>query len=307
MHATLLFFTAKGKCYWKKVYEIPEGARNTKGRAIQNLLNIDPDDSVNALIRVKNLTTDTEFINSHYLLFCTKKGIIKKTLLEAYSRPRQNGVIAISLREDDGLIQVRMTNGNNDVVIANKNGRAIRFHESKVRHMGRNATGVIGITLDDNDDCVVGMACIKHPEKESILVVSEKGFGKRSKLEDYRITNRGGKGVKTLNITERTGKLVDIKSVSDENDLMIINKSGIAIRINVGNLSIIGRATQGVKLINLDKRNDEIASVCKVLSEKEEEIISNKSSDEVLNQETKEYISPTDNQEESENNTYIKE
>ena len=273
MHATLLFFTAKGKCYWKKVYEIPEGARNTKGRAIQNLLNIDPDDSVNALIRVKNLTTDTEFINSHYLLFCTKNGIIKKTLLEAYSRPRQNGVFAINLREDDGLIQVRMTDGNNDVVIANKNGRAIRFHESKVRDMGRTATGVRGMTLDGGDDCVIGMACIKHSEKESILVVSEKGFGKRSKLEDYRITNRGGKGVKTLNITEKTGKLVNIKSVTDENDLMIINKSGIAIRINVGNLNIIGRATQGVKLINLDKRNDEIASVCKVISEKEEESI----------------------------------
>ena len=277
MHATLLFFTAKGKCYWKKVYEIPEGARNTKGRAIQNLLNIDSDDSVNALIRVKNLTTDTEFINSHYLLFCTRNGIIKKTSLEAYSRPRQNGVIAISLREDDGLIQVRMTNGNNDVVIANKNGRAIRFHESKVRVMGRTATGVIGMTLDGGDDCVVGMICIKHPEKESILVVSKKGFGKRSKLEDYRITNRGGKGVKTLNITEKTGMLVDIKSVSDENDLMIINKSGIAIRINVVNLNIIGRATQGVKLINLDKRNDEIASVCKVISSKEEENIANKS------------------------------
>ena len=273
MHATLLFFTAKGKCYWKKVYEIPEGARNTKGRAIQNLLNIDPDDSVNAFIRVKNLTTDTNFINSHYLLFCTKNGIIKKTLLEAYSRPRQNGVIAISLREDDGLIQVRMTNGNNHVVIANKNGRAIRFHESKVRDMGRTATGVIGMTLDEGNDCVVGMICIKHPEKESILVVSEKGFGKRSKIDDYRITNRGGKGVKTLNITERTGKLVDIKSVTDENDLMIINKSGMAIRINVVNLNIIGRATQGVKLINLDKRNDEIASVCKVISEKEEEIL----------------------------------
>ena len=276
MHATLLFFTAKGKCYWKKVYEIPEGARNTKGRAIQNLLNIDPDDSVKAFIRVKNLTTDTDFINSHYLLFCTKNGIIKKTSLEAYSRPRQNGVIAILLREDDGLIQVRMTNGNNDVLIANKNGRAIRFHESKVRDMGRVATGVIGMTLDDGDDCVIGMICIKYPEKESILVVSEKGYGKRSKIEDYRITNRGGKGVKTLNITERTGKLVDIKSVTDDNDLMIINKSGIAIRINVVNLNIIGRATQGVKLINLDKRNDEIASVCKVISSKEEEIIANK-------------------------------
>jgi len=273
MHATLLFFTAKGRCYWKKVYEIPEGARNSKGRAIQNLLNIDSDDSVNAFIRVKNLTTDTQFINSHYLLFCTKNGIIKKTLLEAYSRPRQNGVIAILLREDDGLIQVRLTNGNNQVVIANKNGRAIRFHESKVRHMGRTATGVCGMTLDDENDCVVGMICIKNPEKESILVVSEKGYGKRSKIDDYRITNRGGKGVKTLNITERTGNLVDIKSVTDENDLMIINKSGTAIRINVGTLSVIGRATQGVKLINLDKRNDEIASVCKVISEREEESI----------------------------------
>ena len=273
MHATLLFFTAKGKCYWKRVFEIPEGARNSKGRAIQNLLNIDPDDCVNAFIRVKQLTTDTDFINSHYLLFCTKNGVIKKTLLEAYSRPRQNGVIAISMREDDGLIQVRMTNGNNDVIIANKNGRAIRFHESKVRVMGRTATGVRGMTLDGGDDCVVGMICIKKPEKESILVVSEKGYGKRSKLDDYRITNRGGKGVKTLNVTEKTGNLVDIKSVTDENDLMIINKSGITIRINVVNLNVIGRATQGVRLINLDKRNDEIASVCKVLSETEEEKI----------------------------------
>ncbi|MDR0700261.1 MAG: DNA gyrase subunit A [Tannerella sp.] len=276
MHATLLFFTAKGKCYWKRVYEIPEGARNSKGRAIQNLLNIDTDDSVNAFIRVKNLTTDAEFVNSHYLLFCTKQGVIKKTLLEAYSRPRQNGVFAISLREGDGLIQVRMTNGNNDVIIANKNGRAIRFHESKVRVMGRTATGVRGMTLDSKDDCVVSMICIKHPKKESILVVSEKGYGKRSKIEDYRTTNRGGKGVKTLNITEKTGKLVDIKSVTDENDLMIINKSGITIRINVVNLNIIGRATQGVRLINLEKRGDEIASVCKVISETEEEKIANK-------------------------------
>jgi DNA gyrase subunit A len=273
MHATLLFFTAKGKCYWKRVYEIPEGARNSKGRAIQNLLNIDADDSVNAFLRVKNLTTDAEFASSHYLLFCTKQGVIKKTLLESYSRPRQNGVIAISLRDGDGLIQVRMTNGNNHVIIANKNGRAIRFHESKVRVMGRTATGVRGMTLDNNNDCVVGMVCIKHPEKESILVVSEKGYGKRSKIEDYRITNRGGKGVKTLNITEKTGKLVDIKSVTDENDLMIINKSGITIRINVVNLNVIGRATQGVRLINLEKRGDEIASVCKVLSETEEEKI----------------------------------
>ncbi|MDR2681317.1 MAG: DNA gyrase subunit A [Tannerella sp.] len=282
MHATLIFFTAKGRCYWKRVYEIPEGARNSKGRAIQNLLNIDPDDSVNAFIRVKKLTSDAEFVNSHYLLFCTKQGVIKKTLLEAYSRPRQNGVVAITLREGDGLIQVRMTNGDNDVVIANRNGRAIRFPESKVRVMGRTATGVRGMTLDDNDDCAIGMICIKHPEKESILVVSEKGYGKRSKIEDYRITNRGGKGVKTLNITEKTGKLVDIKSVTDENDLMIINKSGITIRINVVNLNVIGRATQGVRLINLDKRGDEIASVCKVISETEEEKIAAK----VLSSET---------------------
>ncbi len=276
MHATLLFFTAKGKCYWKRVFEIPEGTRNSKGRAIQNLLNIDPDDSVNTFIRVKNLTKDTEFVNSHYLLFCTKNGVIKKTLLEAYSRPRQNGVIAISLKEGDGLIQVRMTNGDNNVLIANRNGRAIRFHESKVRVMGRTATGVRGIVLDNKDDCVIGMICVKDAEKESVLVVSEKGYGKRSKIDDYRVTNRGGKGVKTLNVTEKTGKLVDIKSVTDENDLMIINKSGITIRISVSDLNIIGRATQGVRLINLEKRNDEIASVCKVISEEEEENIANK-------------------------------
>jgi DNA gyrase subunit A len=276
MHATLVFFTAKGKCYWKRVFEIPEGSRTSKGRAIQNLLNIDADDRVNTFIRVKNLTTDQEFVKSHYLLFCTKNGIIKKTSLEAYSRPRQNGVIAIHLRDDDGLIQVRMTNGNNHVLIANRNGRAIRFHESKVRVMGRTATGVRGMTLDGKDNHLVGMICIKNPEKESVLVVSEKGYGKRSKLDDYRITNRGGKGVKTLNVTEKTGKLVDIKSVMDDNDLMIINKSGITIRINVVNLHIIGRATQGVRLINLDKRNDEIASVCKVISESEEEKIAGK-------------------------------
>jgi len=272
MHATILFFTAKGRCFWKKVFEIPEGAKNSKGRAIQNLLNIDSDDSVNAFIRVKHLTNDIEFINSHYLLFCTRKGIIKKTLLEAYSRPRQNGVNAITLHEDDGLIQVRMTNGNNEVLIANRNGRAIRFHESKVRVMGRTAAGVRGMTLDGGDDEVVGMICIKKPEKETVLVVSEKGYGKRSKIDDYRITNRGGKGVKTLNVTDKTGKLVGMKSVTDENDLMIINKSGITIRVKVSDLSVIGRATQGVRLINLDKRSDEIASVCKVMSETEENV-----------------------------------
>lgn len=219
MHATLLIFTAKGKCYWLKVFEIPEGAKNAKGRAIQNLLNIEPDDKVNAFIRVKKLTTDTEFINSHYLLFCTKKGVIKKTLLEAYSRPRQNGVNAITLREDDGLIEVCMTNGNNEVLIANRNGRAIRFHESAVRVMGRTASGVRGMTLDeDPSDEVVGMVCIKDKETDTVLVVSEQGYGKRSIVEDYRMTNRGGKGVKTLNITEKTGKLVAIKNVTEEND-----------------------------------------------------------------------------------------
>lgn len=272
MHATLLFFTAKGKCYWLKVYEIPEGAKNAKGRAIQNLLNIDADDKIQAFIRVKKLTTDTEFINSHYLLFCSKRGVIKKTLLEAYSRPRQNGVNAITLREDDGLIQVCMTNGNNEVLISNRNGRAIRFHESAVREMGRTAAGVRGMTLDeDPNDEVVGMICVKDKEKETVLVVSEQGYGKRTNIEDYRITNRGGKGVKTINITEKTGKLVALMNVTDENDLMIINKSGITIRMNVSDLSVIGRATQGVRLINLEKRNDEIASVCKVMSDTEEE------------------------------------
>ncbi|MDR0745826.1 MAG: DNA gyrase subunit A [Mediterranea sp.] len=269
MHNTLLFFTQKGKCYWLKVYEIPEGTKISKGRAIQNLLNIDSDDTVTAYLRVKNLA-DTEFINNHYVLFCTKNGVIKKTLLEQYSRPRQNGVNAIMIREDDSVIEVRMTNGNNEIIIANRNGRAIRFHESVVRVMGRTATGVRGITLDgDGQDEVVGMICIKDPETESIMVVSEQGYGKRSELEDYRKTNRGGKGVKTINITDKTGKLVAIKSVTDENDLMIINKSGITIRLKVEDVRIMGRATQGVRLINLEKRNDQIGSVCKVSSEDE--------------------------------------
>lgn len=267
MHATLLFFTSKGRCFWLPVYQIPEGARTSKGRAIQNLLNIEKDDKVQAFIRVKKLTTDTEFVNSHYLLFCTKKGIVKKTCLKEYSRPRQNGVNAITLREDDDLIQVCMTNGRQQVVLGNRNGNAIRFNEDKVRVMGRTASGVKGMELDDENDEVVGMICLKDITKETILVVSEQGYGKRSNPEDYRITNRGGKGVRTLNITEKTGKLVAILNVTNENDLMIINKSGVTIRVNVDSLSILGRATQGVRLINLDKRNDEIASVCKVLSE----------------------------------------
>lgn len=270
MHNYMLFFTQKGKCYWLKVYEIPEGAKNSKGRAIQNMLNIESDDKVNTFIRVKKLQ-DPEYNMSHNLLFCTRKGVIKKTKLEAYSRPRQNGVNAITIREDDQVIQVRLTTGDSQIIIANKNGRAIRFHESAVREMGRNATGVKGMTLDNNGDEVVGMICVNDPEKETIMVVSEQGYGKRSLIEDYRITNRGGKGVKTLNITDKTGCLVAIKCVTDENDLVIINKSGITLRMKVADVRVMGRATQGVRLINLEKRNDEIASVCKVLSESVDE------------------------------------
>ncbi len=271
MHNTMMFFTQKGRCYWLKVYEIPEGSKNSKGRAIQNLLNIDSDDAVNAYLRVKNLN-DKEFINNHYVVFCTKNGIIKKTLLEQYSRPRQNGVNAILIREDDRVIEVRMTDGNSEIIIANRNGRAIRFNENAVRPMGRTSTGVRAMTLDaDGQDEVVGMICIQDPENETIMVVSEQGFGKRSEIEDYRITNRGGKGVKTMNITDKTGKLVAIKTVTDDNDLMIINKSGITIRMHVADFRVMGRATQGVRLINLEKRNDEIGSVCKVNAEQEGE------------------------------------
>lgn len=290
MHNTMMFFTQKGRCYWLKVYEIPEGNKTSKGRAIQNLLNIDTDDKVTAYLRVKNLN-DTEFINNHYVLFCTKNGVIKKTLLEQYSRPRQNGVNAITIREDDRVIEVRMTNGNNEIVIANRNGRAIRFHESAVREMGRTATGVRGITLDeDGKDEVIGMICIKDPQKETIMVVSENGYGKRSDIEDYRKTNRGGKGVKTLNITDKTGELVAIKSVTDENDLMIINKSGITIRLKVAEVRIMGRATQGVRLIDLEKRNDQIGSVCKVTSEAEEENVVESSTEQELPEQNEGYI-----------------
>ncbi len=277
MHNTMLFFTQKGKCFWLKVYEIPEGSKNSKGRAIQNLLNIESDDKVNAFIRVKGLE-DEEYINSHNIIFCTKNGIVKKTLLEAYSRPRVNGVNAINIREDDKVIQVRLTDGDSDVVLANRNGRAIRFHESRVRPMGRVATGVIGMQLDDDgQDEVVGMVCVKKEDNETIMVVSQQGYGKRSLLDDengdpiYRITNRGGKGVRTMNINDKTGKLVAIKNVNDDNDLMIINVSGITIRLHVADIRVMGRATQGVRLINLEKRNDEIASVCKVLTETDED------------------------------------
>ena len=271
MHNYMLFFTQKGRCYWLKVYDIPEGTKNSKGRAIQNLLNIEPDDAVKAFIRIKGLT-DSEFVNNHNLIFCTKNGIIKKTKLEAYSRPRANGVNAIIIREDDQLLQVELTDGNSEILIANRNGRAIRFHESKVREMGRMSTGVRGMTLDGGDDEVVGMICMNADSENNVMVLSENGYGKRSLLEDYRITNRGGKGVKTINVTDKTGALVAIKSVNDENDLVIINKSGITLRIHVADFRVMGRATQGVRVINLEKRNDSIASVCCVDADSEEEV-----------------------------------
>lgn len=270
MHNYMLFFTQKGRCYWLKVYEIPEGAKNSKGRAIQNMLNIESDDKVNAFIRVKQLQ-DPEYNTTHNLVFCTRNGIIKKTKLEAYSRPRQNGVNAINILEGDQLIDVRLTDGNCHLVIANRNGRAITFHESTVREMGRVATGVRGIRLDeDGQDAAVGMIVVKNFQEETVMVISEQGYGKRSIAEDYRITNRGGKGVATMKITEKTGKVVAIKNVTDENDLVIINKSGITLRMKVADVRVMGRATQGVRIINLEKRNDEIASVCKVLSATED-------------------------------------
>lgn len=270
-HNYMLFFTQRGKCYWLKVFEIPEGSKSSKGRAIQNLLNIEADDSVNAFIRVAHLG-DKAYTTSHNLIFCTKNGIIKKTSLEAYSRPRKMGVNAIIIRDDDRVIQVRLTDGNSDVILADKLGQAIRFNENRVRNMGRMSTGVKGMTLGSDDDEVVGMITLKGEEGETIMVVSENGYGKRSDPADYRITNRGGKGVRTLNITDKTGKLVAIKNVNDNNDLVIINKSGITLRLPVDSIRITGRATQGVKLIDLAKRNDSIASVCKVDSEPEEDV-----------------------------------
>lgn len=265
MHQAMLFFTRKGRCYWLKCYEIPEGDKNFKGRAIQNMLNIESDDSVNAMLRLSGLD-DEAFVNSHYVVFATKHGTVKKTCLEAYSRPRTNGVIAINIAEDDEVVDVRLTNGRNELIMANRNGRAVRFDENSIRTMGRVATGVRGMRLDDGDDEVVGMIVVNNPETETVMVVSENGYGKRSQVNDYRITNRGGKGVKTLSITDKTGRLVAIKNVTDSNDLMIINKSGIAIRLSVAECRVMGRATQGVRLINLSKKNDVIASVCKVMS-----------------------------------------
>ena len=271
MHNTMLFFTKKGRCYWLKCYDIPEGNKASKGRAIQNMLNIESDDAVNAVLYIKNLQ-DKEFNESHYVIFCTKEGVIKKTSLELYSRPRVNGIIAINLNEGDRLVDVALTNGENEIVIANRGGRAIRFNESTVRAMGRNSTGVRAIRLDEEcEDEVVGMVAVNDPQTETIMVVSEKGFGKRSDVEDYRITNRGGKGVKTLQVTEKTGLVTAIKVVRDDEDLMIINKSGITLRIHLSDIRIQGRATQGVKLIDLVKRNDVISNVCVVPTADDEE------------------------------------
>ena len=270
MHNTMMFFTRKGKCYWLKVYEIPEGTKTSKGRAIQNVLNIEPGDAVTAYIRITNMG-DHEHINNPCLMFCTSQGIVEKTLLQQYSRPRQNGIIAININEGDEVIDVCLTRREDEIIIANKNGRAIRFNEHNVRMMGRTATGVHGMKLDGDDDAVVGMVQIKDPKTQTIMVVSEQGYGKRSEIEDYRLTNRSGKGVKTLNITDKTGKLIAIKTVTNDNDLMIINKSGITIRLKLADVRIMGRATQGVRLINLEKRNDQIASVCKVNSESNED------------------------------------
>lgn len=285
MHNTMLFFTAKGRCYWLKVYEIPEGTKSSKGRAIQNMLNIEPDDAVNACLHIRRLA-DPDFCQTHYVIFCTHQGIVKKTCLADYSRPRANGVNAINIREDDRVVSVALTNGTDEIVVANRNGRAIRFNENTVRAMGRTATGVRAIRLDENDpeDGVVGMVCVNNPDKETVLVVSEKGFGKRSAVTDYRVTNRGGKGVKTLDITEKIGKVVAIKAVTDEEDLMIINKSGTTIRLKLKDVRVQGRATQGSLLINLEKRGDTISSVCQVPTEEEEQA-------EELNAETPEEVS----------------
>ena len=274
MHQTMLFFTKRGRCYWLKCYEIPEGERSSKGRAIQNMLNIEPGDSVNACLRLRGLN-DEEFLNSHYVIFATRQGVVKKTCLKHYSRPRANGVIAININDGDEVVDVRLTNGHNELILANRNGRACRFDENTVRTMGRVSTGVRGMRLDNDDDEVVGMIVVNDAENENVMVVSENGYGKRSEVEDYRKTNRGGKGVKTLNITEKTGRVVAIKNVTDKNDLMIINKSGIVIRLAVSECRIMGRATQGVRLINLAKKNDVIASVCKVMGSELENQVKN--------------------------------
>ena len=309
MHNTMLFFTAKGRCYWLRVYEIEEGTRQSKGRAIQNMLNIEPDDRINACLHVKKLK-DEAFCENHYVVFATQKGVVKKTRLTEYSRPRTNGVNAININEDDRVVSVVLTNGTDEIVMANKNGRAIRFNESVVRTMGRNATGVRGMVLDNESDEIVGMVCVNDAERESILVVSEQGYGKRSAIDDYRVTNRGGKGVRTLNITDKTGKVVAIKSVTEEEDLMIINKSGITLRLHVADIRQAGRATQGVRLIDLKKRNDIISIVCQVPTSTDEdeenaevelndaEVTSSNNSQEITNQLNSDSLSSDVNAEE---------
>lgn len=290
MHQTMLFFTKEGRCYWMKCYDIPEGDKSSKGRAIQNMLSLEPGDAVNAFLRIRGLDNE-EFLDTHYVVFVTKKGLVKKTLLRAYSRPRNNGVIAININDGDEVVDVRLTNGNDELIIADKNGRACRFHENNVRTMGRVSTGVRGMKLDeDGEDEVIGMVVVNDSENETVMVVSEEGYGKRSLVSDYRLTNRGGKGVKTLNITEKTGKLVAIKTVTDDNDLMIINKSGIVIRMAVSECRVMGRATQGVRLINLSKKSDTIASVCKVRSAEMEEKV-----DEAANADDEDITNAQDN------------
>jgi len=268
-HQYMLFFTEQGRCFWMRVFEIPEGTRQSKGRAIQNLINLPQDDKVLAFINVLNLK-DEEYINNHYIVMCTKQGIIKKTSLEAYSRPRVNGINAITVREGDTLLEAKLTNGEQDIMLAVKSGKAIRFPESKVRSMGRNASGVRAITVDSETDEVVGMIVVQEGDGFDVMVVSEQGYGKRSALEDYRITNRGGKGVKTITVTDKTGELVSLKAVTDEDDLMIITKKGTMIRMGVDTLRVMGRATQGVRLITL-RKGDEIASIAKVPASEDEE------------------------------------
>ena len=283
MHQTMLFFTKKGRCYWLHCYDIPEGDKTSKGRAIQNLLNIDPDDAVNVSLRLRGRgLEDEDFVNSHYVVFATKNGIVKKTSLKEYSRPRANGVQAINILEGDEVVDVRLTNGHNELIMADRNGKAVRFDENDVRCMGRVSTGVRGMRLDEGDDAVVGMVVVNDAESETVMVVSENGYGKRSMVEDYRKTNRGGKGVKTMAVTEKTGRLVAIKNVTDDNDLMIINKSGIVIRLAVKEVRVMGRATQGVRLINLAKKNDIIASVCKVMSSELEATVEEESHQKML-------------------------
>lgn len=296
MHNTMLFFTQSGRCYWLKVYDIPEGTKSSKGRAIQNMLNLAADDQVSVCLYIRKLS-NPEFCNSHYVVFCTKNGIIKKTCLSEYSRPRVNGVNAINIQEGDNVVSVCLTRGDEEILVADKFGRAIHFNESTVRPMGRTATGVKAMTLEEGDE-VIGMVSVCDPENESVMVVSEQGYGKRSKVEDYRITNRGGKGVKTINITDKTGNLVALKAVTDNDDLMIINKSGITLRLHVSDVRIMGRATQGVRLINLGKRGDTIASVCRVPREDSEE----DTNDEFNDENTETSVQENNNEQVNENN-----